>query len=439
MRGVVAWAGARRRAMRLGALTAAALLLVLGTARAQLVSDVVPVDRVVSAKQTLDADLANSTYHLGPIRLLPGFDLSNAGYNSNVFGHPQNPEGDWTATLNVGTKLILPFGGKFYFIGDFFPGYTWYAKFSDLSSFSGTASGAFAAYFNRLSIDAGIRGTEHIVILSEVPQPTLSKTVNVYADFDLKLTGTLSFFTEGDGLKVRDTQPGVPLEDKSLVQRYNRTDKAIEGGLRYSFAPGWTITPEVQYTTSDFEFTPEERNNTSLGYLLGLHYNGDRFYVNLIGGYREGDEWNSTFPHYATPVGSYFVSYFIRPWLEVRSDGQRRVAYSVDIHNPYYYNMLVAGVLNIQVHPRILLKGFGGVGQNKYPIPQPAAGVIGAPEVQRLDKLSNYGGGASVILSRRLTLTVLATQKKDVSNLPANSYSILQYSTFLTFAGEFMR
>ena len=97
--------------------------------------------------------------------------------------------------------------------------------------------------------------------------------------------------------------------------------------------------------------------------------------------------------------------------------------------------MQIGGGLNVQVASRVLLKVFGGVGQSKYPIAQPSGGV----DVQRLDKLTTYGGGASLILSRRLTLTAIATQKKDVSNIPSASYSILQYSTFLTFTGEFLR
>ncbi len=348
----------RRRAARFGVALALGVAFGIGSARAQLVSDVVPRDRIIPTKEAVDTDMANSRFHLGPVRFLPGFDVSNAGYNSNVFGHPQNPVGDWTATVNVGSKLIVPFGGKFYFLADFFPGYTWYATYTDLSNFSGTAGGSFAGFFNRLSFEVGARATEAIVVqTSEVQAPTLAKTGHAFAKVDVDLSSGFALFVDAEGAQVRESQQGVPIPDRSFVQRYNRTDEAIAGGVRYAAGSGWTIAPEVQYTTTRFVLSPEERNNTSLGYLLGVSFNRPRFYLNLVGGYREGRPYQgSAFPDYATPVGSYFVSYFIRPWLEVRSFGARRVAYSIDFVNPYYFGMGVGGALNIQVASRVLLK-----------------------------------------------------------------------------------
>jgi hypothetical protein len=431
----------RRARTQGGALLLAGFVLGTGTVRAQLNSDVVPVLRIVPSKVQVDTDLANSRFHLGPIRLLPSFDVSDAGYNSNVFGRTDNPVGDWTATVNAGTRLILPLGSKFYFLGDIFPGYTWYATYTDLSNFTGTAGAGFAGYFNRLTFEAGARGTEAIVVHSEVPSPTLAKTVHVFAKTDVDLGSGLAVFVDAEGLKVEETQQGVPLQDRSQVARYNRTDEALGGGVRYTIG-SWTFAPEVQYTTTDFVIQPDQRNNKSIGYLLGVNFNRPRFYLNLVGGYREGDPWEgSTFPHYATPVGSYFLSYFIRPWLELRSAGSRRISYSVVVTNPYYYAMQIGGSINVQVHPRILLKAVGDVGQHWYPIQQEVTEIPPtAPQfVNRLDKLSAYGGGASVILSNHLTLTAIVTQKMDVSNIPSHSYSYLQYSTFLSFTGEFMR
>ncbi len=403
---------------------------------AQLAADVVPRDRIVTNEEQLKSDMEQSRFRLGPVRFVPGFDVSNAGYNSNVFGHPLNPVGDWTATVNVGTKLILPFGSKVYFLGDAFPGYTAYATYSYLSNFTGTAGASIAGYFNRMAFQVGGRATEAIVVHTEVPTPTLAKTGRVFARVDVDLTRTLAVFSELEGVEVRESQQGVPLPDRFPVSKYNRTDEGVLGGFRYNLGSAWKIAPEVQYSTTRFVLTPEERNNTSLGYLLGVGYDRPRFYLNLVGGYREGRPYQgSSFPKYSTPVGSYFLSYFVRPWLELRSFGQRRVSYSVSFSSPYYFANHIGGGLNIQVLPRVLLKGFGSTGENKYPIAQ----SFGGSEVKRLDKTTSYGGGASVIISRHFTLTAVATQKKDNSNIPTNSYSILEFATFFTFSGEFMR
>ena len=91
-----------RVAVRL--LGAAAVLAIPSLLRGQLVSDEVPRDRTVTAQEQLDEDLKDSRFHLGPMRLLPGFEVNNAGYNSNVFGSQFNPVGDWTATARSGDE-----------------------------------------------------------------------------------------------------------------------------------------------------------------------------------------------------------------------------------------------------------------------------------------------------------------------------------------------
>ncbi len=431
-----AFAVGQRGAMRLCAALAAAIALGSGSARAQLASDDVPRTRTIAAKEQLDLDMQRSRFHLGPVRFLPGFEVSNAGYNSNVFGHPQNPVGDWTATVNVGTKLILPFGSKVFFLGDAYPGYTWYASHSDLSHFAGTAGASIAGYFNRLSFEIGARGSESVTIHTEQPTPSLAKVIRGYGRVDVDLTSRLAFFAGGEERQVRETQKEVPLPTGFDVARYNRTDDAVEGGFRYALGSGWDIAPEVQYTTSHFVLTPEERNNTGLAYLLGIGYNRPRLFLNLVGGYREGRPYQgSSFPSYSTGVGSFFVSYFVTPWLEAKGYGRRHVAYSSDTVNPYYFSNQIGGGLNIQVLSRVLLKAFAETSESRYPIPVAFQGSA----IKRKDKLVSYGGGASVILLRRLTLTALVSQKKNDSNIPTTDYSVVQVSTFLTFSGEFLR
>ena len=105
----------------------------------------------------------------------------------------------------------------------------------------------------------------------------------------------------------------------------------------------------------------------------------------------DGEAWAATF----TPDGTFnkFAGHdqlvgFIQQWKEKMSGGNRRhwntnlrIVPSKDGASASVFLMLVGGGLNVQVASRVLLKGFGGVGQNKYPIAQPSGGV----DVQRLD------------------------------------------------------
>jgi hypothetical protein len=134
-------------------------------------------------------------------------------------------------------------------------------------------------------------------------------------------------------------------------------------------------------------------------------------------------------------VGSFFVSYFLRPWLEIQGYGARHVAYSLDIGNPYYFANNIGGGVNVQVGPNVLLRTLATSGENRYPNPVQSGGA----EVKRIDDILRYGGGASVKVYKRMVLTAIVTQRDNKSTLPENNYSILQFSTFLSLSGEFMR
>ena len=88
--------------------------------------------------------------------------------------------------------------------------------------------------------------------------------------------------------ETRETQELAPPTPGFDVTRYNRTDDAVEGGFRFALGSAWDIAPEVSYASSHFELTPEERNNESLAYLLGIGYSRPRLFLRIVGGFREG-------------------------------------------------------------------------------------------------------------------------------------------------------
>ena len=427
----------RRRALRrvvLAGLAAAALPMTL---RAQMVSDVVPMQRIVPEQEQIQRDLERSRLRLGPIRFIPGFEVRNLGYNSNVFGTNQDPVGDFTATVGVGTRLVVPLGAKMFFLGDAYPRYTWYASYPELSKWGGLARASIVGFFNRMSFEAGGRYFQSVDQPTEEQQsPILNKAETVFGNVDIDLTRRIALFGGAAAQKVRQEQLAPPPPDQLPAEFNNRTDEAFQGGFRFQLGSDWRIAPEVQYTTSNFELDPHERNNTSMGYLIGIGFNRPRLYINFIGGYRVGNAWNgSEFPPYEEPVGSFFVSFFLRPWLEIQGYGEQRVTYSLSTTNPYFMKDMIGGGLNVQVHPSILLKAYATTGENNYPFP---VIFLGEP-VKRIDDVLRYGGGASIKVYKRLVLTALVTQKNNKSTVPTNTYDLLQFSTFLNLSGDFMR
>jgi hypothetical protein len=423
----------RRIAFLASLLTAAVPLAV----RAQLVSDVVPRERIVPEQMQIQSDMERSRMRLGPIRLIPGFQVSNLGYDSNPTGSPEDPQGAFTATVAAGTKLVVPLGSKMFLLGSAYPSYTYYEGYSRLSNWGGLANASVAGYFNRMSIQAGGTWFQSVSQPSDEQQsPILNKTESVFGKVDIELTRRLFLFGGATAQKVQGDQLEAPPPDQLPAAFNDRTDEAFQGGFRFDIGANWQVAPEVQYTTSNFVLQKDERNNTSTGYLLGVSYDQPRLFVNVIGGYREGRPWNgSSFPTYSEPVGSFFVSYFLRSWLEIQGYGYKRVSYSLNVSNQYYLSDNIGGGINVQVGPHILLKALATTGDNRYPNP---VDVEGMP-VRRVDEIVRFGGGASIKVYKRMVLTAIVTQRDNNSTIPENNYTVLQFGTFLSFSGEFMR
>src|SRR3954452_799419 len=102
-------AAALRRARVLAVAVAAACLLVTKAARAQ---DDVPQGRTVPEQEEIQHDMARARLRLGPLRLIPSIDITDAGYDNNVYATSTNPVSDWTATVTAGFRFLLPVGSK---------------------------------------------------------------------------------------------------------------------------------------------------------------------------------------------------------------------------------------------------------------------------------------------------------------------------------------
>jgi hypothetical protein len=253
---------------------------------------------------------------------------------------------------------------------------------------------------------------------------------------ELKLTSHLYLLTSGFVQQIRYTQPGAPLEEQAAVRLNNRTDAAVRGGFQYRFSDQWDVGAVLEGTQSDFQLVPESRNNRTTGYLLTLGYNQPRFYVNLTGGYREGRAYGgSTFPSFATPTGSFFVSFFPIRLLEIKAEGHRRIDYNVtSVSQPYYFENRFGGGVNVQVLPRVLLRGYALEGPNTYPLEAPGGGTL-----TRREDVLTYGGGVSIQVVGKLVLSGSFTRNVYTSNVVASNRSYNQFIANVSFSGEFQR
>jgi len=399
-----------------------------------IASDEVPLERTIPDRDVIKDDLDRSRFHLGPVRLLPGFFVTDAGYDSNVFGTAENPVADWTFTIRAGTRFLLPMGSKFVFAGDAFPQYTWYHDLTERDEFGGIYNGSLFGFFNRLTTElTGFYSERYRIYSSEIDSRVFTKSGGGLARFELELSSHWSLFGQGTIEKVRYEQiQGPPVQDEG-VQLNNRTAWAGRGGVRYHITQDWNVAALVEGTWADFETDPRLRNNTSTAYLMSLEYSRPRLFVHVIGGWREGQGSDGQFfPNYSTGVGSFFVSFFPISWLELQINGLRSVTYSISEENPYYFENRLGARLRFSLGERARIFGYYTEGPNNYPRPAP---VPGDGFIKRRDQQKLYGGGLSMLVVRPVVLTGQVTRSVVDSNLPGASRAYNRYTIFLSFSG----
>jgi hypothetical protein len=435
--------GPKNRLAIVLALAATALLLP-GRAAGQLASDEVPRERTIATQAQIESELTNSRYHIGPFFVMPILDIRNLGYDSNVFGTPRipgvsEPVSDWTADVSAGVHIVERLGPKMYLRGDALPEYTWYLKLTDRRQLGGFYRGSWVGIFNRMSFDVtGLESTSTSVLSTETLALIRTRFRSASAKLEVEIANPVSFFAKGEIQNVRYFTDSHTPADIVRASDLDRDDEAVRGGLRLRFRRNLDLTLVAEETRSRFdsEIQAAQSDNRSRAYLAGLHFDIPRLYIDLSGGIRQGrPEDGSTFPRYSTGTGSYFVSFFpVRP-VELQAYGHRSTGYSLSQQNAYFFETSNGGGINLELHRRVKLRAFGEYRFNDYPTPfQLSNGTI-----LRTDKAAVIGGGFSILFLRQAVLTSLVSNTKQTSNLPGPSRSILQFTTSISFQGDFGR
>jgi len=94
----------------------------------------------------------NARWRFGPFRIYPSFQLTNVGYDNNVYqmSEEDDPIGDYTATASLPFTFYLPFRNRIIAYLDISPGYDFYLNEKQQSGASYSYSpGVRFLFFNR--------------------------------------------------------------------------------------------------------------------------------------------------------------------------------------------------------------------------------------------------------------------------------------------------
>jgi hypothetical protein len=401
----------------------------------QMITDEVPRERTVPAREAVKQEVENRRFRLGPFRLNPIVQISDLGYDSNVFGSPTGREvSDWTVGVRAGFQWLVPVGSKLYVVGQATPSYSWYKKLAERRTFTGEYRTALLGFFNRASLEVGGFNTKTLSLLSSETETKVVQTVlDGTAKVEVDVASNLSVY---GNLEVARLRFGLAGADPNVidVSAFQRQEAAARGGIRYRFSPSVDLSAGYEKTQTEFVNVSSQRDNQSDAYLLGIHYSRPRFFLNLSGGYRQGKPYNgSTFAPYSNATGSYYASYFLSRKVELKTYGRRRVSYGLE--SSQFLETAVGGGVNVQVHPRLLVSLNADTGTNKFPAS--TSGSVSTPA--RSDRTTNYIGGVSALVYRKMVVTANAIRSEYSSPETNLNRKVFRFTTSIGFQGLFTR
>lgn len=405
----------------------------------QLTSDVVPRERLIPRGEQIRQDLETSSRRLGPFRLRPQFLLRNLGYSDNVFGAAEEDDKveDFSGSVAIGTRWLLPFGPKGYLRGGILPEYNWSAELPERRFLGGTYDVSAIALFNRLTLEASAAQARTLSQVSSETEAEAIGEVNSFGlDGELDVTGRISMFGSARGQQVEYEFEEVEDAPISRAAELNRDDTALRAGIRVRVRSFFDVSLAAEQTESAFDARPLERDNTSQAVLLGMHYERPRAYLNATVGRREGEpDGGSSFPAYETTVGSYFGALAPGGRVELQTFGHRTVRYSLAAEEPYFFETSNGlGVVG-RVGRRLRLRASGEIGSHEY------LARSGLPQgvLRRSDDVTTLGAGFDVRLYRNVALTVFVSESDFDSNIDSIDRSIVRIQTGITLTGDFSR
>lgn len=409
-------------------------------AAGQISTDVPPSQRTLPAAEQVEQEMARARFRLGPVRLLPFFELFNVGWTNNALATSEGAVDDYTASVSAGARLVVPFGQKLYLRGNIAPTYDWYYRTEALRGFGGSYSGELLGLFNRLTVGAGGGYDERIsTVSSEVARDVFNTTTSGTAKAEVKLLDRLSLFGGAEVADLKQDDPNANTPGLAPVSDLDRKETAYRGGLRYTFSSVLSVGVMAEEVQTRFDRNGEQQDNDVAGLLFVARYDRERFYVEGTFGVRAGKPTNPNeyFPEYRTETYGYFVSYFVTRAFEVQALGSRRPEASLFLDNPYYFETRNGATLRLAVGRRLSFNALGELGSNRYvnPVLVTATGEI----VTRIDDTKRYGGGFDFKVSRAVSVGLTLTQERYDSNIDYYDRNVLRISGGLRISGDFGR
>lgn len=391
------------------AAAAIAFAAVASSAAAQYSQYVAPGslgEKRTPTRERLESTVEAAPWTLGPLRLAPWFSLHNVTYQDNVYGDPDDPQSDLTATAGAGLHGYLPIGEDVTLGMYALPEYVWWDEQDYRRGWNWRYGAGLFGYFNRLTLElqaANERQQDYVSY--EVEQFVNVEDRRYDANVELRVLDRLSVFA-----RAREDRIRYP-EDDSLeigipeLLGLDRDEQHLAGGLRYAFREWATIGVGLDDIQVDFTRPERDRSHTGQAPFVELLLDGTRMWADALVAFPDLEPTEgSQFVPFDEVTGRFQLGYRLGKRVELQGYGGRSLWFSLDYESPYTLNTRLGLAVQTKLGWRAIARVFWEQGENRYVGTEPGVWAV-------IEDVDTWGAQLSVTLWRSVALDVAGSRE----------------------------
>ncbi|MEW6337371.1 MAG: hypothetical protein AB1625_08205 [Acidobacteriota bacterium] len=417
--------------MRLAVVLLAALILATDAA-AQYSQYTAPGslgEKRTPTKEQFERAMETARWQLGPLRLAPWFSLHDVSYQDNVYGDPDNPQSDFTATAGAGLHGYLPVGPKLTLGLYALPEYVWWNEQDYRRGWNWRYGAGVFGYFNRLTVEARAADERRQDYVSyELEQFVNVENRRYEASVELRLLERLSVFARGREDRLRypeddSIEIGVP-----ELLGLDRDERHLAGGLRYAFRDWLSIGVGVDDIEVEFARAERDRSHTGKAPFVELRLDGKKLRADVLVAAPDLEPTpGSQFVPFDDTTGRVQLGYRLGGRMELQAYGGRSLGFALYFDSPYLVSERAGVALQTGLGWRTVARAFWEQGEQRYVGTEPGSTAF-------LEDFDAYGAQLSIALGRSASFDVHAA--RETYDSPFSRRTVDRVTTSLRLGGS---
>jgi hypothetical protein len=308
-----------------------------------------------------------AAWKVGPFRVQPMIMLTNAGYDSNVYGSPYDPVKDYTFTAGPGFYVYLPLKKKMLFALYESPQYVYFFETSRERTWNNYLRGDMHFLFNKILISVG-GGTSDARERwnTEIDIRPRRKEESVRGEVLWQASKKTSFSL--GYRRAKYDYENLEYEMFRIGEQLNREENYTNFVAYYQLTARTRFFCDAEYGFFDFENPLNFRDSQSYGVYSGFEFSPfGKIRGRIRLGYKFFDSKSPERQDYKGIVGDTSVQVRLLRPLSVRGQYRRDVQFSLWYDNTFFLENRVGGGASLYVHKKIRLDYDYSRGRNTYP------------------------------------------------------------------------